>query len=659
MSITKTLGGDRLGSGKRMKVEMHGYERSTHNLGYVWRSTMSPGTLVPFICEVALPADTWDIDLDGIAKTLPTVGPLFGSYKAQYDLFLCPIRLYNGLMHNNTLNIGRNIAQVKFPLIELTATATNDGTNITVENIDIAQVNPSSLLAYLGIRGVGSWDGVGTAPTRKFNATAIVAYWDIVKNYYTNKQEIQAAVLHTPSAALVTTITQISITYQPGDTDNALDESPIITNLPIKTGTKFEIDYTFPGPPPILSQIIINLATGGPQTAEVLLHSVVDDGAGVITGYYIGGDDTATNWNYKTDTDLNTGKPAISLFNLTNLDQMRNYILTHLGTSAILINSADVAPYKYLYEQPNGIPNVLSSQEGLALKCYQSDIFNNWLNTDWIDGTNGVNDVTAIDTTGGSFTIDTLIISKKVFNMLNRIVVSDGSLDSWQEVVYDHRPFSKAETPMYMGGMIKEVIFQEVVSNSETDVQPLGTLAGRGTFAGKHKGGKVIIKVDEPSYIIGIVSLTPRIDYSQGNRWDVHLTSLDDLHKPQLDEIGFQDSINEDRAWWDTNWITVDWSQNAAGKVPAWLNYMTNFNRTFGDFAIQNNSMFMTLNRRYEANMVGGGLVAIKDLTTYIDPSKYNFIFAQTQLDAQNFWMQIAVDMTVRRKMSNKIMPNL
>ena len=59
----------------------------------------------------------------------------------------------------------------------------------------------------------------------------------------------------------------------------------------------------------------------------------------------------------------------------------------------------------------------------------------------------------------------------------------------------------------------------------------------------KHKGGKSIIRVNEPCYIMGIVSITPRIDYSQGNDWSVNLMTLDDLHKPQLDEIGFQDLL--------------------------------------------------------------------------------------------------------------------
>ena len=177
------------------------------------------------------------------------------------------------------------------------------------------------------------------------------------------------------------------------------------------------------------------------------------------------------------------------------------------------------------------------------MKTYQSDLFNNWIKTDGIDGTGGITEVTAIDTSGGSFTIDTLNLSKKVYDMLNRIAVSGGSYDDWLDAVYDHDRIVRAESPIYHGGLSKELVFQEVVSNSAaiTDgAQPLGTLAGKGIMSSKHKGGKVIIKVDEPSYLIGIISLTPRVDYSQGNQWDVNLETLDDLHKPALDQIGFQ-----------------------------------------------------------------------------------------------------------------------
>ena len=58
------LGGDRLGAGNKQKVELRTYERSTHDYSSIWKSSMAPGTLVPFMSEVALPSDSWEIDLD-------------------------------------------------------------------------------------------------------------------------------------------------------------------------------------------------------------------------------------------------------------------------------------------------------------------------------------------------------------------------------------------------------------------------------------------------------------------------------------------------------------------------------------------------------------------------------------------------------------------
>ena len=124
--------------------------------------------------------------------------------------------------------------------------------------------------------------------------------------------------------------------------------------------------------------------------------------------------------------------------------------------------------------------------------------------------------------------------------MLNRIAISDGSYRSWLETVYTEGYAERTETPIYCGGSSAEVIFQEVISQSATADEPLGTLAGRGIDS-NHKGGHVTVRATEPGYLIGITSLTPRLDYTQGNQWDVNLVSIDDLHKPALGGIGFQD----------------------------------------------------------------------------------------------------------------------
>jgi hypothetical protein len=648
--MKKTLGGDRLGSGNKMKVDLHGFERSTHDLSYLWRSTMAAGTLVPFLSEVALPGDTFDINLNAILKTHPTVGPLFGSYKVQLDVFQAPMRLYHSALHNNQLGIGLKMDSIKLPTLTLTALVFDSAST----DRDNSQINPSALPSYLGIRGIGNV-GAGPSKDRKFNAIPTLAYWEIYKNYYANKQEEIGAVLHSPADALITTINQISIG---GNTLQLYPTTP--TPIYISSGG-MSVGVAYAGASPDLNQVQVDTDFGTYTLAQLLNPGWFDDLSGLISGTTTPSQtgNTWYSWYYINSSTPSIQPPSISTFPLSNIDDMRHKILSHYvpGTDFNLnTETPTLTPYKWLWEQPNGIPNLLSSQEGLGLKTYQSDLFNNWLQTEWIDGVGGINDITSIDTSGGSFSIDTLNLSKKVYDMLNRIAVSGGSYDDWLDAQYSHERYTRAESPIYLGGLSKELVFQEVVSNTQTQDQPLGTLGGKGVMAQKHKGGKVTVKVDEPSYIIGIISLTPRLDYSQGNKWDTGLLSMNDLHVPSLDEIGFQELITEQMAWWSTEHDGTKFIQKSAGKQPAWLNYMTNVNQVRGNFAIENSEMFMTLNRKYEYDDATGD---IKDLTTYIDPSKYNSIFAETQLDAQNFWAQIAVDMTVRRKMSAKVMPNL
>lgn len=185
------IGGDRLGSGAKQNVQMRNFERSTHDLSYLWRSSMSAGTLVPFMTEVGLPGDTFDIDLNCEVMTLPTIGPLFGSYKVQLDVFECPIRLYNGKLHMNMLNIGLDMGKILLPQVTMKA-------DFIAENLDDnMQINPSSIWSYLNIRGLGrSATGVTQEVQRNFNAVPYLAYWDIYKQYYANKQEERGFVIH-------------------------------------------------------------------------------------------------------------------------------------------------------------------------------------------------------------------------------------------------------------------------------------------------------------------------------------------------------------------------------------------------------------------------------------------------------------------------------
>ena len=63
----------------------------------------------------------------------------------------------------------------------------------------------------------------------------------------------------------------------------------------------------------------------------------------------------------------------------------------------------------------------------------------------------------------------------------------------------------------------------------------------------------------------------------------------------------------------------------------------------------------MVLGRNYEMD----GRTSVGDLTTYIDPVKFNYAFAVNDLAAQNFWVQIHSKVIARRKMSAQQIPNL
>ena len=339
---------------------------------------------------------------------------------------------------------------------------------------------------------------------------------------------------------------------------------------------------------------------------------------------------------------------------------IRDQILLTPGDVAFDISneSMSIPPFTdFAKRTSQGDLNTTFTQFGLCLKTYNSDVYQNWINTEWIEGASGINEASAVDVSNGTLSMDALNLSQKVYNFLNRIAVSGGTYRDWLETVYTGGNYmERCETPMFEGGVSQEIVFQEVVSNSASENEPLGTLAGRGVTTGRQKGGHIRIKVTEPCYIMSICSITPRIDYGQGNTWDTYLETMDDWHKPALDGIGYQDSTNGERAWW-TDYVTADpdLKRTSAGKTVAWINYMTNVNRTFGNFAPGMSESFMVLNRNYSI----GTNKQIEDLTTYIDPVKFNYIFADTDLDAMNFWVQTKFDIKLRRLISAKQIPNL
>lgn len=661
MAITKALGGERLGSGNKMNVTLHGFNRSSHNIGQLFKTDQAIGTLVPYFCDIGLNGTTYNIDLTTKVRTLPTNGPIFGRLKHQIDVFHAPIRLYIRALHNNALGIGMKMQNVKLPVFNIRANQVSR----TKDDLNSQQISQDSLIAYLGIRGLGRGKPGLVTFNRTFPAIFLLMYWDIYKNYYANKQEEVGYVITQAAAALKYIIYKNPTTSELVTVDVQKDNRwPVSTNN-FTTDDQITIEFTKPVNITTAQSVQINGSNGSfsliasqgwvlsPTSGE---HNTWTATCNRNLTYHLNSPNKAIN-NLSPEKGI-----ALTKFELSNIDDMREAILAAPKTSPFNIGSLNSLPYKASIENatvdevfPNGNTSWFN-QAGLGIKTYLSDRFNNWLSTEWIDGEGGVADISSVDVSNGMLKMDALILAKKIYDMMNRIAVSDGSYQSWQEVVYDEKALRIAESPMYVGGMSSEIVFDEVVSNSATEDQPLGTLAGRGAERMARGGKSIKIKVREPSMIMIIGSFTPRVDYSQGNKWWTRLQTMNDFHKPNLDAIGFQELITDEMAAFDTE---VDsngvLTYKSAGKQVSWQEYMTNVDQSFGSFSAYQSLAHMAMNRSYEHDDDG----AISDLTTYIDPTKYNVAFADAKLSAKNIWVQCAIDCIVRRKMSAKQIPNL
>lgn len=661
MTVIRTLGKNTLGDNNKMKVAMRDYDMSTHDISTIFRSSVGVGMLVPFCKILCQKGDI--IDLNLINKTLsqPTLGPLFGSFKLQHFLFFGGFRLYNSWLHNNRTGIGMKMSDIKLPMMKAnTVGSTTDArTNIST----------SALYKYLGWTKSRRAGANATGGVLK-NGTPLLMYLDIFKNFFANTQEnkfymisnvgseptIKAGFGGTPSVDYKLPKTGLKVTPKNTDTVALTIPSSIKNYKDAWSSIVFAIrDNTTGNGTQVTADQLTTNATKATITLDKF-NTLYPNGGTLISILL---NSTAAFGAFLKQHDLEI------------LDQIRDVVLHKKGNETLILAGSE------LNEANNGsdelvnfFNDIINSQEeklgGMLLKTYDSDIFNNWVKTDWIDGTGGITEITSIDITAndGKLTMDALNLQQKVYNMLNRIAVSGGTYRDWLETVYTAGKYlDRPETPVFIGGMTQYIEFDEIISKSATDTiygsQPLGDIAAIGRGGKPLNNGHIHYQCEEPGYIMGLMAITPMIDYSQGNDFDLNLQTMDDLHKPALDGIGYQDLIQEqmvgETSVYENNATISSMKHLAANKTVAWIDYMTNYNRTFGDFAAGEALDFMVLNRRYEVN----NLNQIDDLTTYIDPQKYIEIFADTDLTSQNFWVQTVVQATRRGNYSAKQIPFL
>lgn len=662
--IIKKIGGERLGSGPKMKTAMHGYGYSTHDVGKIRRTSMSFGTLVPMAVWLMPSNSRLKLRLDALITSNALAYQLYGSAKFQLDVFSARLANYMPKMLLNLNDQGYQIKDIKFPLMTLKTNGFKEARNISNQ-----QVNPSALLRYLGIAGNGqSSGGAEKDVTRQHNALELLMYYQVGKEYYANKQEKIGLMIHNEPRDR-DTITEVdwntenpvgqnSITYKGAQ---GTHPGKVLTRIQIPTIRFFQRDENAGTRP---EELILNTELGQKKLSDLFLVITNERvTSGSVTRYFINathlkmGQIEIFGWEYVDDADgAILAPPELKTYDLKEIDKMSMRIMASVESpTALMIGESTPFPYGASFKSKGNIKSINGTQEGLLLGTYQSDVFNNWLDNATINSLTARNKVKVNE--AGEFSIDMLNITQKLYNYDMRIGVTDGTLDEWREVTYGNASKGKSLKPVYEGGLSKEIVFDQVVSTASTEESPLGSIASRGQFGSKHKGGYAQIDADEEKLVMVIAKITPRIVYNQGNVWTCNLKTLEDLHKPALDKIGYQNLLTDQMAVFDTV-VNADGSlvTKSAGKQPAWQWYRTNYDDALGNMAETED--YKVFGRDYDA-VKEGTLYKIKDLTTYIDPTKYNDIFAIASLDAMNFDVQVGMDATMTLTMSEEVIANL
>ena len=158
-----------------------------------------------------------------------------------------------------------------------------------------------------------------------------------------------------------------------------------------------------------------------------------------------------------------------------------------------------------------------------------------------------------------------------------------------------HAGDNTLQRPIYLGGYKSPLIVSEVLQNSQTDITPQGTMAGRGISATVNDGYQVSYECKEHGYIMGIVSIMPKPAYFQGlhrmwkrfDKFDYYEPLFANLGEQAVEvgELYFKDEEIHDK-------VTFGYQER-------WSEYKYIPNRVSGEF--KDTLKFWTLVREFNA----------------------------------------------------------
>ena len=279
-----------------------------------------------------------------------------------------------------------------------------------------------SLAEYLGIRYEPYKPGGPFGAN--VNAVPFFAYYDVFKNFYANKQEDYFMIMGGSTVingGIVTTTSGsnfIRIMEGEGIPEYGyINRDQMDKKFNVTLGKTLWKDFVNTGKMTVWCQladkreISLEIPVNGNYTTSETEEDITVTFTGtqyakykISSGSIDKGQIYSLEGMSKTVTQGTTVEKYTSSYKLEEIDNLREYILKQ-GKKEVLIKSTStedwlgtsfikdvlVGTAKTGESEPKiKMPIIQMEMGGLCLKTLQSDIFNNWVNKEWVDGDNGI-----------------------------------------------------------------------------------------------------------------------------------------------------------------------------------------------------------------------------------------------------------------------------
>lgn len=135
----------------------------------------------------------------------------------------------------------------------------------------------------------------------------------------------------------------------------------------------------------------------------------------------------------------------------------------------------------------------------------------------------------------------------------------------------------------YLGGSDAPVQIGEVVSQSQTSDQPLGTIGGK---AMSFNNGNIEVECDEHCIIMGIISIVPETDYpAYGVDREVQKKYKEEFFTPEFMDLGFQPTTYSElfASYVHKSDLSANDDSFVLGWNPRYAEYKTGIDKVHGD----------------------------------------------------------------------------